>query len=517
MVSLPRLALWLRLLPSRLPADFSRFAAVYSTGWKPMNSGGVSRTRWRLPECLERPQYRHFSVNGATYRILHIPRSAEALSSAEWNQKAFQTLASGRCQDSESDVTVPEQSDRERVGGDGEVSDRFSSSAPCEADSEEVFCSEVEGPHTSLHLSMTEQQVAEEELALDANFVSSCSAEKEKDQWRVDARIPRHLLGRLLSRKKREGPLSSVLAALGVSGEPQRTQETVEDEAVAVRLWGPSERRVCLALKKTQELLVGLRASCPVTHFISLPLNTSDTASRFEVYRHLVLASNYKTIDETLFIQKEKLHVTLLVLRLLSEAEVEAAAAVLKAASPDIYDAVGTQTLRLHLKGNSCFSDDPSAVKVVYAPLYSSEGPEVLKVTKAKLNSIVRLLAERLEAVGLLTKKELEEQRALGPQGEVDCIYHMTLLNEGYRRRAAKKATAKQQQQQQGGSEQQQQQRKQLGKHALRSSLIDASQLLVDMRGFDFGVVRIPAVQLNALQGLSGHTGYHCLAQVDLP
>ncbi|KAL8443930.1 hypothetical protein Emed_006473 [Eimeria media] len=480
------------------------------------SDGGVSRTRWRLPECLERPQYRHFSVDGATYRFLHIPRSAEVLNSAEWNQKAFETLASGRSQDPE-DVPLPPRNHRERVGGDSELSERYSSSASSAADSEEAaLSSEAEGLETSLVINMTEQQVEEEELALDADFLASCSAEKEKDQWRVDAQIPRGLLRRLLSRKNYKGPLSSLLAALNVSAEPQKKKETLEEEAVTVRLWGPSERRVCLALKKTQELLVGLRASCPVTHFISLPLNTSETASRFEVYRHLVLASKYKTIDETLFIQKEKLHVTLLVLRLLSKAEVEAAAAVLKAASPDIYDAVGTQTLRLHLKGNSCFSDDPSAVKVVFAPLYSSEGPEVLAATKAKLNNVVRLLAERLEAAGLLTRRELEEQRALGPQGEIDCIYHMTLLNETYRRRAAMKAAAEQQQQE-GGSEQQQQQKRQHGRHALRGSLIDASQLLIDMKGFDFGVVRIPSVQLNAIQGLSGQTGYHCLAHVDLP
>ncbi|KAL8450892.1 hypothetical protein Emag_002998 [Eimeria magna] len=487
----------------------------------PMNSRGVSRTRWRLPECLERPQYRHFSVDGATYRILHIPQSAEALSSAEWNQKAFETLASGRCQDSQ-DVPVPARDHKERVGGDSELSERLTSSESFAAESEQAaFSSEAEGLQTSLVMNMTEQEVEEEELALDAEFLSSCAPKKDEDRWRVDTHIPRRLLRRLLSGKNHKGPLSSLLAALEVSAEPQRKQGALEEEAVVVRLRGPSERRVCLAVKKTQELLVGLRARCPVTHFISLPLNTSETASRFEVYRHLVLASKYKTIDETLFIPKEKLHVTLLVLRLLSKAEVEAAAAVLKAASSDIYDAVGTQTLRLHLKGNSCFSDDPSAVKVVFAPLYSSEGPEVLAVTKAKLNSVVRLLAERLEAAGLLTREELEEQRALGPQGEVDCIYHMTLLNEAYRRRAYTKPAAEQQQQQQeqqgGPEQQQQQQRRQLGKHALRGSLIDASQLLTDMKGFDFGVVRIPAVQLNALQGLKGQTGYQCLAQVDLP
>ncbi|KAL8439890.1 hypothetical protein Efla_006509 [Eimeria flavescens] len=482
-----------------------------------MSSASSSRSRWRIPECLEQPCYKHYSVDGATYRLLDIPPSCEALNRAEWNQEAFAVLASGRLQ-GHLDRPVGERKQNAREGGDSELSERLSSSAASEPESD-AFSISSEQMQAELAVGpVTEEEMEEEEAALDANFLAACAATKEGDEWRASVSLPRRVSRTLLRPEGKEGPLSKLLDALGVRTEAKSTRVSANEGVVTVPLWGPTEKRVCLAVKKTRGLLAQLRASCPVTHFISLPLNTSDTIARFEVYRHLVLASKYRTVDETLFIQKEKLHVTLLVLRLLSEAEVAAAAAVLKAASPDIYDAVGTQTLRLHVKGNSCFSDDPSAVKVVFAPLYSSEGPEALAATKAKLNSIVGLLADRLEAAGLLTRRELEEQHALGPQGEIDCIYHMTLLNATYRFRAARQAEKEDEtgdlpgvgrEGEKGGRP-----RRRLPRGP--SGHIDASQLLVDMKGFDFGQVRIPAVQLNALQGGS-QTGYLCLAHVDLP
>lgn len=135
---------------------------------------------------------------------------------------------------------------------------------------------------------------------------------------------------------------------------------------------------------------------------------------------------------------------------------------------------------------------------------FCSEGPEALATTKAMLNNIVGLLAKRLEDAGLLSREELQQQYALGPQGEIDCIFHMTLLNEAYRKRVARKV-------------QQQERHKEERMHQkVGMKTFDATQLIKDMRGFDFGVVRVPSIQLNALSG-GGEGGYKCLAHVDLP
>ncbi|OEH79535.1 kh domain-containing protein [Cyclospora cayetanensis] len=469
------------------------------------------RTHWRLPECMERPQYKHFSIAGATYRVLDIPTSAEPLNRAEWNQAAFESLASCNSRRFSAVATAGIPS-RERAGPGSDFSEEYfsdsSGSDAATSDSDLKLAEEEE---------MSEGDIEVQEEALDADFISSCSATQDGEQWRADIRIPRPLYRRLVGRTLSEGPLTASLDAIGARVGRGKMLAGRREEVV-LPIWGSTERRVCLAVQKTQRLMTQMRCSARVTHFVSLPLSLPDMIARFEVYRHLVMASGYKTIDETLFINQEKLHITLLVLRLLTPAEVAAAAEALKSASAEIYDAVGTRTLRLHLKGNSCFSDDPSAVSVVFAPLYSSEGAEALAKTKAMLNTVTRVIAERLQAAGLLSRKELQQQYALGTQGEFDCIFHMTLLNETYRRRAVEKRqqeqTSENHGQSQEGSRQKPQQHQK--RQHMQKRTFDASQLIQDMRGFDFGHVRVPSVQLNSISSTT-EGAYECLAHVDLP
>lgn len=331
-----------------------------------MHPGG-GKAHWRLPVCLERPRYQHTSIGGANYRILDIPRSEEPLNRAEWNQAAFESLTSGAVRGPPC-ATTREKPQRERIGGESDRSDGYSSFPS--SDSDDATSDSNGETEPEMEIKMTEYEIEEEENALDASFLASCSASKEGKEWRAEVLMPFRLFRRLVGKGPSKGRLNKTLHVLGArAGRAKMPAERGGE--VGVPLWGPTEKRVCLAVRKAQQLMAKMRSSAPVTHFISLPLATPDVISRFEVYKHLVLASGYQTIDETLFISKEKLHITLLVVRLLSATEVQAAADALKAASADIYDAVGTRTLRLHMKGNSCFSDDPSSVAVVFAPLYS--------------------------------------------------------------------------------------------------------------------------------------------------
>ena len=158
---------------------------------------------------------------------------------------------------------------------------------------------------------------------------------------------------------------------LGVGFTVSKGEPKTKGEGLPLTLSAPTERRACLAAKKLKELVAAKRVHARVTHFISLPMSCPEIVDRYGVYRHMVKTSGYKTIDDTLFISQQRLHITLLVLRLFDSSEEQAAAQALRDAAHDIYDAVDTRCLLLHLKGNSCFSDDPSDVAVVFAPLYS--------------------------------------------------------------------------------------------------------------------------------------------------
>ncbi|CDJ37719.1 KH domain-containing protein, putative [Eimeria tenella] len=457
-----------------------------------------SRSRWHIPLCLERPQYTQYMLAGANYRLVQTSPIAVELNRAAWSQDAYEALAAGTCKS--FPATSEEKTRWERRGRNSDSSETsfYSGSEVEDGDSD------GENREAAV-LHMTPEGITQEEDGLEEDFVASCAAKQQGEQWEAEVRIPVPLFRRLNRKGTSKGALWRTLELLGAeAGHFQIPRGRTGDVVLPLRCC--TQRRVCLAVRKVQQLVASKRSSLPVTHFVSLPLATPELQARFEVYKHLMLASKYPGIDESFFISKHKLHITLLVLRLLTPAEIKAAEAAVKAAAADLYDAVGTRTLLLHLKGNSCFSDDPSAVSVIFAPLYSSESAEALEATKRMLNNMARLLAERLQAAGLLSREELEEQHALGPEGEFDCTFHMTLLKTLYKR-TAKELPLQQEQEQQSHL---------AARKQPRRAVFDATQLLQDMRGFDFGVVRVPAVQLNSVSTQDQNT-YHCLAQVDLP
>lgn len=86
---------------------------------------------------------------------------------------------------------------------------------------------------------------------------------------------------------------------------------------------------------------------------------------------------------------------------------------------------------------------------------------------------------------GLLQKAELDEQRALDSMGAFDVQFHCTLLK------------CKQRQ---------------------KLEPFDATRLVADMRGFDFGKGRVSSVQLNVIGSEDPQNGfYECLQRVNLP
>lgn len=116
---------------------------------------------------------------------------------------------------------------------------------------------------------------------------------------------------------------------------------------------------------------------------------------------------------------------------------------------------------------------------------FCSDGLEELNRQRAVLNSIVALLAKRYEKAGLLQKADLYEQRALDSMGAFDVQFHCTLLK---------------------------------CKPRARMQPFDATNLIADMRGFDFGKGRVSSVQLNVIGSDDPQNGYYaCLQRVDLP
>lgn len=321
---------------------------------------GLPRVGFR-PEWFARPSYEIRRIGGASYRVLKLNNEAKCLDSAVWSESGFAGLAS-RWRASRGGTSAPAKNAAESVAPCSDLSVTSSDSEGSRSSSS----SSVESAPVLCVETMAEiEKLKEEERALTAEEIAFCGVTLQTpDVWKGEVVAPKPLV-RSLAKKKEWAVLQHhVDVSLETSEAPGREG----DELVSVR--GSSDRRVCVVIKQLKSLFQRERLRKHFTHFVSLPLADSQRQGRFNVYKHMVSASG--GIDERLFVDGRKLHITLLLLRLLSPAEGRDAAAILRDASAEIYDAVGTQTLLVHLKGNAAFSEgDASTASVVYAPLYS--------------------------------------------------------------------------------------------------------------------------------------------------
>ena len=116
-------------------------------------------------------------------------------------------------------------------------------------------------------------------------------------------------------------------------------------------------------------------------------------------------------------IQKpEKLHLTVLMMRLYSEDDKRKAATTLKRCKEMLHQ-VFTASDRLHLKGLACMNDDPTKVDVAYLKVAENE-------TQKKLVDVIEHVSNEFILAGLCGSKEAANNKTL----------HATVVNSLWRR-----------------------------------------------------------------------------------
>ncbi len=94
------------------------------------------------------------------------------------------------------------------------------------------------------------------------------------------------------------------------------------------------------------------------THFLSIPLNfLKDAAGHF--YDEILLnhdAENTQGFDPSIILAPEKLHLTVLMLKLFSKQELQKAVELLQQCSPKVYDLLGSRTEVLKVQVLCCYS-----------------------------------------------------------------------------------------------------------------------------------------------------------------
>ncbi|XP_006822825.1 activating signal cointegrator 1 complex subunit 1-like [Saccoglossus kowalevskii] len=252
---------------------------------------------------------------------------------------------------------------------------------------------------------------------------------------------------------------------------------------------GNERKRIVSAKTRIDVLIDSARQRQQFTHFLSVPLNSEQVKNGFEEFKLDVLRECFgdRGLDETLFQNPVKLHLTIGTLVLLNTKEVSQAAEILKQCEEEmIKPLLKSEPLLIDVEGIEYMNDDPSEVDVVYAKVRSKDGSN-------KLQHIADNLVEKFGSSGLMQK-------------DYDRVkLHCTVINTLFRKDPAAggvRGSAERNREQRGIKE--------------RESF-DAKKILTVFENYKFGVHHISSIHISQRYSTSSDGYYACSASISLP
>ncbi|XP_032168672.1 activating signal cointegrator 1 complex subunit 1 isoform X1 [Neovison vison] len=158
---------------------------------------------------------------------------------------------------------------------------------------------------------------------------------------------------------------------------------------------------VISARTRIDVLLLTFRRKQPFTHFLAFFLNEVEVQERFLKFQEEVLekCSMDHGVDSTIFQNPKKLHLTIGMLVLLSEQEIQQTCEMLQQCKEDFIDDIsGGKPLEVEMAGIEYMNDDPGMVDVLYAKVHMKDGSN-------RLQELVDRVLERFQASGLIVKE----------------------------------------------------------------------------------------------------------------
>ena len=137
---------------------------------------------------------------------------------------------------------------------------------------------------------------------------------------------------------------------------------------------GSDPKGIITARHRIDLLMEATRKKIPITHFISIPFNEGHIIMKFNMFKSDVLTHFEKTsrgVDKMLFQTPSKLHLTIVGLTLLDDAERNQAIKALNYCEDHIVKPMMEkhQQIRIRLQGTDIMNDDPSETNVLYAKI----------------------------------------------------------------------------------------------------------------------------------------------------
>uniref|UniRef100_A0A2K5XWI7 Activating signal cointegrator 1 complex subunit 1 n=1 Tax=Mandrillus leucophaeus TaxID=9568 RepID=A0A2K5XWI7_MANLE len=164
---------------------------------------------------------------------------------------------------------------------------------------------------------------------------------------------------------------------------------------------GQHRNGVISARTRIDVLLDTFRRKQPFTHFLAFFLNEVEVQEGFLRFQEEVLAkcSMDHGVDSSIFQNPKKLHLTIGMLVLLSEEEIQQTCEMLQKCKEEfINDISGGKPLEVEMAGIEYMNDDPGMVDVLYAKVHMKDGSN-------RLQELVDRVLERFQASGLIVKE----------------------------------------------------------------------------------------------------------------
>ncbi|XP_076324235.1 activating signal cointegrator 1 complex subunit 1 [Tachypleus tridentatus] len=248
-------------------------------------------------------------------------------------------------------------------------------------------------------------------------------------------------------------------------------------------IYGSHKRGVISARTRIELLVDSARQRTPFTHFLSLPLNQSCIQNGFLEFREDVLrhCDGMRGIDDSIFQNPQKLHLTIGTLILLDEQERRLAGEILKQCEKEVLEpCLGGQPLDVKVEGIEYMNDDPAEVDVLYAKIQTTDHSD-------RLQQLANSLVDKFTSSGLM-KKQFDNIKL-----------HLTLMNTKFRTDNS------------GESQNSPQKGKKL------RETFDASYILQAFKDYHFGHTTISEIHISQLHA-TGKTGYYAYsAKLELP
>merc|ERR1712166_21214 len=282
-----------------------------------------------------------------------------------------------------------------------------------------------------------------------------CDFDEASGEHRATVELPGQFIGHLIG--KGGSKLKQMQQETGATIVAPNKANSKPGRLATVQICGPAAAGVLSAKTRIQLLAEECRDRADFTHFINVPLADGSTKAQLVAFSQQVAATcgDSQGFDPSLCVQPNRLHLTLVMLKLMTEAEVKAAVAALRGCQASVNELLmASGGLTVSLTGLEYMNDDPAQVDVLY-----------IKVGRAgaTVKAICDTIAAAMLAAGVLSQPQMDQQRLSNIK------LHATLMNSKYRANSGA-----------GGRE-----------------TFDATRILELFGEFDFGTVTVPHVLLS--------------------